>query len=37
VRERGHSDRALVLTAWEDGGRAVLQVEAVRRGSGAGG
>jgi hypothetical protein len=31
VRERGRSDRTLALTAWEDGGRAVLQVEAVRR------
>jgi len=29
VRERGRSDRPLALTAWEDGGRAVLQVEAA--------
>jgi hypothetical protein len=29
MRERGRSDRSLALTAWEDGGRAVLQVEAA--------
>ena len=29
MRERGCSDRPLALTAWEDGGRAVLQVEAA--------
>ena len=31
VRERGRSDRSSALTAWEDGGSAVLQVEAARR------
>jgi hypothetical protein len=31
-RERGRSDRPLALTAWEDGGRAVLQVDAAHRG-----
>ena len=31
VRELGRLDRAWALTAWEDGGSAVLQVGAARR------
>ena len=32
VRERGRSDRTSALTAWEDGGSAVLQADTARRG-----
>jgi hypothetical protein len=35
VRELGRLDRGWVLTAWEDGGSAVLQVGVARRDWGA--
>jgi hypothetical protein len=34
VRELGRLERGWVLTAWEDGGSAVLQVGVARRGGG---